>query len=98
MPDGTYCFYVGYGGSLGYVKESDVYPFTLSNHPNELTFIPKETPPEDTPKEQTENASALRIIIIVSLALAGLSGLVIVLKKNPKPLTNTGYYDENDYE
>ena len=98
LPDGTHCFYVSYGEELGYVKESDVSPFTISNHPNPLTFIPEETPPVEEPIiESNETVNTLRIIIIASLILAGLSGLVVVIKKRPNiPVNN--YYDENDYE
>ena len=98
LPDGTHCFYVSYGGDLGYVKESDVSPFTIPNHPNPLTFIPEETPPpEEFPTDTDASVNTLRIIIISSLVLAGLSGLIVVIKKHPTvPLNN--YYDENDYE
>ena len=98
LPDGTQCFYVSYGGDLGYVKESDVSPFSIPNHPNPLTYIPEQTPPPiKEPKKNTDNVNSLRIIIISSLILAGLSGLVVVIKKRPNIPINT-YYDENDYE
>ena len=98
LPDGTHCFYVSYGGDLGYVKESDVSPFSIPNHPNPLTFIPEETPPPiEEPTTSNDSVDTLRIIIIASLILAGLSGLVVVIKKRPSVPVNT-YYDENDYE
>ena len=98
LPDGTHCFYVSYGGDLGYVKESDVSPFTIPNHSNPLTFIPEETPPPlEEPTTSNDSVDTLRIIIIASLIFAGLSGLVVVIKKRPSVPVNT-YYDENDYE
>lgn len=91
-------YYVGYNNRLGYVKESDILPFTISNHPNELTFIVEPTPPEsDVEMENNNDFFALKTIIIVCLLFAGIIALFIALgKKNPaqKPI----YYEENDYE
>ena len=42
---GSYVYCVEYGGLIGYLKESDLYPFYVENHPNELTFLPSN--PED---------------------------------------------------
>lgn len=102
-PDGSNIYFVGYNNRLGYVKESDIIPFTLSNHPNPLTFIPSiEEPSSDeeviTPENETSSIqSNIRFIIIACLVFAGLIGLFIALKN--KPITqNQTYYDENDYE
>ena len=93
-----YVYFVEYNGNLGYVKESDVSPFTIPNHPNPLSFIPEETPPPiEEPTTSNDSVDTLRIIIIASLIFAGLSGLVVVIKKRPSVPVNT-YYDENDYE
>lgn len=98
-------YYVEYNGKLGYVKESDVYPFAIPNHPNELTFIPKEEP-SDTPNYEGEEQSgsqvqdylSLKIIIIVCLLFAGIVALFFALKHKPNERIAASYYDENDYE
>jgi len=97
-------YYVSYNGKLGYVKEAEVYPFTLPNHPNELTFI-EPTEPTVPPVEEennsitaTEDFFSLKIIIIVCLLFAGLVALFVALKGKPKKATASGYYDENEYE
>ena len=97
-------YYVSYNGRLGYVQEEDVYPFTISNHPNELTFIEQEEiekAPSDE-KEKSENSTedffSLKIIIIVCLLFAGLVALFVALKGNKKATATGGYYDENEYE
>lgn len=99
-------YYVGYNDRLGYVKESDVVPFLIPNHPNELTFIVPEEPPlkenTENQEQQTENdlsvQTNLRIIIIVCLIFAGIIALFIALKNKPQKSVAAGYYDENDYE
>jgi hypothetical protein len=101
--DNTFLFCVGYNGKLGYVKEADVYPFTIENHPNELTFLTPETPIE-TPTNNTSITNSqdngflsLRIIIIACLILAGLIALFVALGKHPQK-SQTAFYDENEYE
>lgn len=102
-PDGSNIYFVGYHDRLGYVKESDVIPFTISNHPNPLTFIPpieEPSPDEDVLLPEKENSSTqsnIRFIIIACLVFAGLIGLFIALKNKPTSQHQT-YYDENDYE
>lgn len=96
-------YYVGYNGRLGYVKEEAVIPFTITNHPNELTFITPEEPPEEPPVKDDETPIAedyfeIKIIIIACLIFAGLIALFIALKQKPKTNTAASYYDENDYE
>lgn len=99
QPDNTVCFYVSYGGQLGYVKEVGIAPFTIENHPNPLTFIKKEEPDLPTETLPNDNVETLRILIIACLLLAGLFGLVIAFKKpRTQKTANAGYYDENDYE
>ena len=109
--DGLFLFYVSYNNRLGYVKESEITPFVIPNHPNELTFIKKQTEPEPAPTEQPtdddSNAEAdktadesvvnLRIVIICCLAFAGVIALFIAFKSKP-PRRKQNYYDENDYE
>ncbi len=93
-------YYCSYNNRLGYVKESDVYPFTIANHPNELTFLPTETPkePNKTETSSDKDLFTLRIFIVLCLIFAGVIGLVVALNKKPKKATTIGYYDENDYE
>jgi hypothetical protein len=101
----TTIYYVEYNGKLGYVKEADVYPFAIPNHPNELTFLPKEELPEIPPEVPSERTTAspeaylsLKIIIIGCLLFAGIVALVLALKQKPNKQVAAGYYDENDYE
>ncbi len=93
-------YYCSYNNRLGYVKESDVYPFSIANHPNELTFLPKD-PPEKTDQPSVSESSdlfALKIVIILCLIFAGIVGLVIAFNKKPLKAAATSYYDDNDYE
>jgi hypothetical protein len=93
-------YYVEYNGKLGYVKEVDVYPFAIPNHPNELTFLTPPTPPEvETPiKTEDFNQNELRVLIIACLCIAGVFALIVALKNKTKRVEQTGYYDENEYE
>lgn len=94
-----YC--VGYNNRLGYVTETDIYPFVLPTHPNELTFLETEQPPADNKTEPSDDGSdlySLRIVIIACLISAGVIALLVALKRKPKAETAVGYYDENDYE
>ncbi|MBQ3219695.1 MAG: hypothetical protein IJB32_03795 [Clostridia bacterium] len=96
-------YYVSYNNRLGYVKESDIYPFSITNHPNELTFIKPDPPIESTPNSPTEsvdenNLLSVKILIIASLVFAGIIGLIFAVKHNPKRNTAITFYDENDYE
>lgn len=93
-------YYVSYNDKLGYVKESDVYPFLIADHPNELTFLPQETPDQpiiENPSE-TNDLFALKITIFVCLIFAGIIALIIALKGKPSKKIAVGYYDDNDYE
>ncbi|MBO4251940.1 MAG: hypothetical protein J5911_04705 [Clostridia bacterium] len=102
-PQGKRLYFVGYNDRLGYVKEEDLVPFTLSNHPNELTFLAPEPAEEPNPDESSESTSSqtvfdIRIATIAVLALAGLIALVVAFNKKPKAAAAASYYDENDYE
>lgn len=106
LGENSYAYFVGYNDRLGYVKESDVMPFEIENHPNELTFIPKEepepeTPPAEDPEDNANNSKLvfdLRILIIASLCFAGITAIFVAFRKKPKKHPAAGYYDENDYE
>ena len=105
VSENSYLYFVGYNDRLGYVKESDVMPFDLPYHPNELTFIQKEEPePKPAQEQPEENKSSsksildLRILIIACLAFAGITALFIAFRKKPDKRAAAGYYDENDYE
>ena len=94
--DGQNLFFVEYNGRLGYVSESSVYPFSIPNHPNELTFIqpPEIEQPDKTPDNET---LTFRIIIITLLVVAGGIGLTVALK-NVSTKKSVTFYDENDFE
>ncbi len=99
-PVGTKAYCVGYGDKLGYIKESDVIPFSIADHPNELTFItPTETPEppvDDTAPNDNPDDLSLKLIIVLCLVLAGVIGLFVAFKK--KTVKKTSFYDENDFE
>ena len=100
---GKILYYVGYNGKLGYVKEEDILPFTIKNHPNELTFIKSEPETEPAPEKIPDEAEKdttlnLRIAIFAVLGLAGVIALIIAINKKPKSAPAASYYDENDYE
>ena len=91
-------FFVSYNDRLGYVKEQNVLPFSIPNHPNPLTFLPED--PLDEPKDQTENNDvwSLRFTIIACLLFAGIIGLIIAIgKKKEGKISTSEYYDENEY-
>lgn len=107
--DGLNLFFVGYNGKLGYVKESEIIPFAIPDHPNEATFLTPEPEPDKTetqPKEEQTNddenpneaTDNLRIIIICCLLLAGIVALFVALKSKPQNKKPTDYYDENYFE
>ena len=92
-------FYVAYNNKLGYVKESDIMPFIINNHPNKLTFITESTPEENQTSSQSQNDFFnLKTIIIVCLLLAGIIALFIALSNKNTYTKRTNYYEENDYE
>ena len=92
-------YFVSYNGHLGYVKESDLAPFTVPQHPNPLTFIKEDPPQENILAEErpSDVASILRLIVIGSLLLAGVIGLTVSIGKKNKP-KKPYYYDENETE
>jgi len=96
-------YFVSYNNQLGYVKESDISPFSIPIHPNEQTFLPPlENPSTQNPdnKDKETNASGnlseLESAVIVCLVIAGVLSLFIVFGKR-KTTTSSAYYDENDY-
>ncbi len=92
-------FYVAYNDKLGYVKESDIFPFIINNHPNELTFITQpETNKNQTATQSNGVFSNLKTVIIVCLLLAGLVALFIATSNKNNVVKRTNYYEENDYE
>lgn len=92
-------FYVAYNDKLGYVKESDIMPFLIANHPNKLTFLPEPSPDNEQNASQViGDFSNLKTIIIVCLLLAGLIGLFIALSNKNNNSKKTNYYEENDYD
>ena len=94
-------YYVSYNGKLGYVKESCVFPFSIPNHPNELTFLIPDTPAEtpDTPSNNAQDGyTGLKAAIIACLVFAGIIALIVTIKFKPKKSVAVSFYDENDYE
>ncbi len=96
-----YVCLVGYNGKLGYIEEELLTPFSIENHPNELTFLITENEPiAPVISEGVSNSSemnGLKIAIICCLALAGLIALIISIKPRKKQ-QKENFYDENDYE
>lgn len=90
-------FYVSYNNRLGYVKQTDVYPFNIENHPNELTFLPKEPQKESVKTTTTKDFFSIKYIIIACLIFAGLFALFVALNNKSKKQTFS-YHEENDYE
>ena len=92
-------FYVGYNNRLGYVKETDVYPFIIKNHPNDLPSSSTDSPTEQLPSSTADTGLfGLRTIIIACLVFAGVIALFICLKNTQNKQKNMNYYEENDYE
>ena len=93
-------FYVSYNDRLGYVKENAVYPFSIPNHPNELTFLspPTTTPNYNTNKVYSNDTLGIKVAVILCMIVAGLIALFVVLGNKKDRTATTLYYDENDYE
>lgn len=100
-------YYVGYNGKLGYIKETEIQPFIIENHPNELTFlqtdveveVPEVEPETNEEQEQPTDNKTLKILIIVALSIAGIIAFFVATKKRTDTnYTNHQYYDENEYE
>jgi len=92
-------FYVGYNNRLGYVKESDVYPFIIQNHPNDLPSSSADSPNKEPSSNPSQTGVfGLRTIIIVCLIFAGVIALFIALKGSKNHQKSFNYYEENDYE
>lgn len=95
-------YFVSYNGALGYVEEKNILPFSIDNHPNELTFIVEPEKEQESENSSTENKSdtdlfSLKTVIIVCLLFAGLIALFIALGKKPG-YVKSEYYEENDYD
>ncbi len=99
--NGVYACFVEYNGRIGYVKDNDIIPFNLENHPNELTFLEPEPEPELIPEIENEGSTtkvSLKYVIIACLLFAGVLSLLLVFRKTPATSPAVSYYDENDYE
>lgn len=96
--EGQAIYYVKYRDKLGYVKDTDVFPFVIENHPNELTFIVKDEPelPPQTPTQNTGDFFSLKAIVVILLAFAGIIAIFVAFK--PKKQKGQVNYDENEYE
>ena len=92
-------FYVGYNSRLGYVKECDVYPFVIKNHPNLLPSDTEKLPDDEGLSSSSQNGFfGLRGIIIACLIFAGIIALFIAIKGSHNKQNHLNYYEENDYE
>lgn len=97
--DGTSLLFVGYNDKLGYVKEQDVLPFLIPNHPNPLTFLPQEKPTESSSEKHITNRNtALKIAVFACLILAGIIALSFALGKNKNRIYDSDEVTFNDYE
>ena len=98
--NGKYLCYVEYNGTMGYVKEEDLAPYSIPNHINPLTFLPQE---DDKNLNISINGGndnlVLKILIVACLLGAGIVALFTAFRKKPSSsIAVSGYYDENDYE
>ena len=92
-------FYVGYNSRLGYVKESDVLPFVINNHPNKMPSNSAELPDDESISDaKNTGLFGLRAIIIACLIFAGIISLFIAVKFSHNKQNHLNYYEENDYE
>lgn len=97
--DGETLLFVGYNDKLGYVKEQNVLPFLIPNHPNPLTFLPEEKPNQSSnEKHITSDEKALKIAIFACLILAGIIALSVALGKNKSKIYQSDDVTFNDYE
>ena len=100
-PQNQPIYYISYNDKLGYIKEEDITPFVIPDHPNELTFLNTDggetQEAERAATQESDYGLTLRVAIIAVLALAGFFALFFTAGKKSKA-TAAGYYDENDYE
>ncbi len=97
-PDGSYLYYVCYNGSLGYVKEENVCPFTFVTHPTPLPVFDEPTEEPEAPKPDDDKSSGfIKTAIIIAIALAGVVILIFALKPEKKE-PDVAFYDDNDYD
>ncbi len=100
--DGNLLFCVCYNNKIGYVKEIDILPFTLENHPNELTFLNNEENKPQIPIEPKPSTNKtytnLKTAIVACLLFAGITAIIVVSNKKTEQRIPTNYYDENDFE
>ena len=92
-------YYVCYNNKLGYVKESDVIPFTVQSHPTPLLNQQvAESKPSATTVTTSESSSEwIKTAIIICLSLAGVIALLTLLKGKKKPsFYASSLDDEND--
>ena len=95
---GSYLYYVCYNGSLGYVKEENVVPFTFVPHPTPLPVFEEQTPtPPTQPETQKGGVDVVKIAIIIALSLAGITIFAFALKPEKKQ-SEVAFYDDNDYD
>ncbi len=90
------CVY--YNGKIGYVKETDVYPFSVPNHPepiNAQNSTPSQARTEITTDTSLGQFNGLKTAVIVCLFLAGIIALCIALRKKGDSSCATLLDDDN---
>ncbi len=98
-PDGEKLVFVNYNGKLGYIKNSDITPFTVPDNSPPKPVEPDVTPePDDKTSEKTDNFFSIKITVIVCLIFAGIIAFFIVKRPVKEKETAASYYDENDFE
>ena len=95
LEDKERLYLVGYNDKIGYVKESDVFPFTLPLHPDPL-FNQELDEQIPTSNGQNSTVNTLKTGIFICLLLAGIIALLIAFRKK-QPVSTTTFYDDNDY-
>ena len=97
--NGQNLFLVYYNGKIGYVKESDVYPFSVPSHPEPLNVqnsTNSSTQTEVLNASPQQQLNGLKTAVIVCLFLAGIIALCMVLKKKDKSSSSLTYLDDDN--
>ncbi|MBR5900687.1 MAG: hypothetical protein IKZ38_04785 [Clostridia bacterium] len=93
--NGEQVFFVCYLGQTGYVKESTISPFIVTDHPTPVNPI-AQAPTTETPRQTTSDYKTLKIAILISLLLAGIIGAFAVIKRKTASNTAVSVFDELD--
>lgn len=97
--NGQNLLFVYYNGKIGYVKETDVYPFSVPSHPEPLNLQNSTTPSAQTEissAPSNEQFNGLKTAVVVCLFLAGVIALCVALKKKGDPFSCLTYLDDDN--